>query len=53
MTNSLLSEKEREFLGSGTFGIAALKLKRQFIGIEKNPDRHAIAEARIARYLSS
>jgi DNA methylase/ParB-like nuclease domain len=36
-------------MGSGTNGVAALKLKRQFIGIEINPDTFSIARARIAR----
>jgi DNA modification methylase len=35
-------------MGSGTTGIAALKLKLQFIGIEKDPYRYAIAQANIA-----
>jgi 16S rRNA G966 N2-methylase RsmD len=36
------------FMGAGTFGIAALKLKRKFIGIEIDPDSFKIAEANIA-----
>jgi len=35
------------FMGSGTTGIAAKGLKRQFIGIEKNPQYFEIAEERI------
>jgi 16S rRNA G966 N2-methylase RsmD len=35
------------FLGIGTFGLAALKLNRQFIGIEINPQTFAIAEGRL------
>ena len=35
------------FLGSGTTGIAALELKRQFIGIEKSEEYMNIAKARI------
>lgn len=34
-------------LGVGTTGIAARKLNRQFIGIEKDPDRLQIAKAKI------
>lgn len=37
------------FMGSGTTGIAALKLKRQFIGIEIDKQRFDIAQANIAR----
>jgi 16S rRNA G966 N2-methylase RsmD len=35
------------FLGSGSFGVAALQLKRKFIGIEKERDFFNIAEDRI------
>ena len=35
------------FMGSGTTGIAAKGLKRQFIVIEKNPQYFEIAEERI------
>lgn len=34
-------------MGSGTTGIAALKLKRQFVGIEMDKDKFQIAEAKI------
>jgi site-specific DNA-methyltransferase (adenine-specific) len=34
-------------MGSGTTGVAAVKLKRNFIGIELRPDYFAIAEKRI------
>lgn len=37
------------FMGSGTTGIAAINLKRQFIGIEIDQDRLAIAINRMAR----
>jgi site-specific DNA-methyltransferase (adenine-specific) len=37
------------FLGSGTTGIACLKLGRRFIGIEKSPEYFAIACDRIRR----
>jgi DNA modification methylase len=37
------------FMGSGTTGIAALRLGRQFIGIEKDPDYFAIARDRLER----
>lgn len=36
------------FMGSGTTGVACVKLKRNFIGIEINPDYFAIAQKRIA-----
>jgi hypothetical protein len=36
-------------LGSGTFGIAALKAGRRFVGFEINPETARKAEARIAR----
>lgn len=39
------------FLGSGTTAIACLKLNRNFIGIEKEPEYIKIAEARIKPYL--
>ena len=37
------------FLGSASFGVAALKLKRRFIGIEKEQAAFNIAEDRIRR----
>lgn len=40
------------FMGSGTTGIAALRLGRRFIGIEQNPRYFEIARARIAATLS-
>jgi len=36
------------FMGSGTTGVACVKLNRNFIGIEINPDYFAIAQKRIA-----
>lgn len=36
------------FMGSGTTGVACVKLNRNFIGIEINPDYFAIAQRRIA-----
>ena len=36
------------FMGSGTTGVACVKTKRDFIGIEIDPDYFAIAERRIA-----
>jgi predicted methyltransferase len=39
------------FMGAGTFGRAALKLKRKFIGIEIDPQRFEIAKANLARDL--
>jgi ParB-like chromosome segregation protein Spo0J len=38
-------------MGSGTTGIAALNLKRQFIGIEIDKNKFEIAEANISRHL--
>lgn len=38
------------FLGSGTTGLAALQQKRNFIGIELNPEYCALAEKRLAPY---
>lgn len=35
------------FMGSGTTGLAALNLKRKFIGIEKNPDYFSISLDRL------
>jgi site-specific DNA-methyltransferase (adenine-specific) len=35
------------FMGSGTTGVAALKLKRHFIGIELQPDFYNLAKQRI------
>ncbi len=37
------------FLGSGTFGVAALELGRHFIGIERDPGTFAIAQERLKR----
>jgi site-specific DNA-methyltransferase (adenine-specific) len=39
------------FIGSGTTAIACLKLNRQFIGIEKEPEYVKIANARIKPFL--
>lgn len=39
-------------MGTGTNGLAALKLGRKFIGIEKDPDTFEIAKARISKELS-
>lgn len=36
------------FMGSGTTGIAAKKLDRNFIGIENNPETFKIAEQRLS-----
>ena len=41
------------FMGSGTTGIAALKLNRKFIGIEIDPETYKIAEANIATHLQN
>ena len=38
-------------MGSGTFGIAPLKLNRKFIGIEIDMDKFEIAKANISRHL--
>jgi DNA modification methylase len=37
------------FMGAGTFGKAALKLKRKFIGIEINPETFELAKAKLAK----
>lgn len=39
------------FMGSGTTGLAALKLKRKFIGIDNNPDNYQIAKQSISKEL--
>ena len=36
-------------MGSGTTGLAALNLKRKFIGIEKNQETFEIAKVRISQ----
>jgi hypothetical protein len=41
------------FMGSGTTGIAALQLKRKFIGIEINEDTFNIAKSTIAEFLTA
>ena len=38
----------RPFMGSGTTGVACVREGCFFIGIEREPEYHAIAEARIA-----
>jgi DNA modification methylase len=38
-------------MGTGTTGIAAIKLKRRFIGIEKIPDKLLKAKARVPDFL--
>jgi DNA modification methylase/ParB-like chromosome segregation protein Spo0J len=38
-------------MGSGTTGIAALNLRRKFIGIEKDTEKFKIAEARLASHV--
>lgn len=40
------------FMGSGTTGVACVKLGRRFIGIEKEPKYFEIAVKRIERALS-
>jgi DNA modification methylase len=40
-------------MGAGTTGIAALKLKRKFVGIELNADTFAIARHKISQIISS
>src|SRR5215469_4244837 len=40
-------------MGTGTTGIAAIKLKRKFTGIEKNPDMFLKAKGRIAEMTPS
>jgi DNA modification methylase len=38
-------------MGSGTTGIAALNLRRKFIGIEKDQEKFKIAESRLANHV--
>jgi DNA modification methylase len=40
------------FLGSGTTALAAVKLGRQFLGIERNEEYVRLAESRIAALLN-
>jgi len=40
------------FMGSGTTGVAAIRLKRRFIGVEIDPDYFAIARKRIEEALA-
>ena len=40
-------------LGSGTTGIAALKLNRRFIGIEIQKDTFSVAKNMISRFIAS
>ena len=35
-------------MGSGTTGVACVNTKRNFIGIESDPDYYAVAQQRIA-----
>jgi DNA modification methylase len=51
-----ISSKENDlildpFLGSGTTAVACKNLKRNFIGIEINPDYCEIAQKRLAQQL--
>ena len=41
------------FMGSGTTGVAAINLRRKFIGIEKNAEYFNIAKERIDNVLNS
>lgn len=41
------------FMGSGTTGLAALKLNRKFVGIEKDKDHFRNANSNISRYFDS
>ena len=40
------------FMGSGTTGLAALKLGRKFIGIEKNMEAFSCAKANISKAIA-
>lgn len=40
------------FMGSGSTGVAALKLDRKFIGYEKDVSRHLIAGQRLTQFLN-
>ena len=39
------------FMGSGTFGIAALELKRKFIGIEIDKEHYSSATQRLSKFI--
>lgn len=41
------------FMGSGTTGVAAVNLRRKFIGIEKNIEYFNIAKERIEKILNN
>lgn len=41
------------FMGSGTTGLAALRLGRKFVGIDIHPDNIRLAEERVAQLLNS
>jgi ParB-like chromosome segregation protein Spo0J len=50
--NKLTVENQRvldPFMGEGTFGLAALKLNRQFIGIEIDPERFGTAKTKLGK----
>ena len=54
--NPKMNQKRRsqsELIGSGTTGIAALNVGRDFIGIEVNPEYFAIAQRRFAEQKKS
>jgi ParB-like chromosome segregation protein Spo0J/tRNA1(Val) A37 N6-methylase TrmN6 len=56
MISALTLENQKvldPFMGSGTTGIAALKLNRKFIGVEIDKDRFEIAKANIAKHLQN
>ena len=36
-------------MGTGTNAAAAFSLKRRFVGIEKEPDRYALARSQVIR----
>jgi DNA modification methylase len=42
----------KQFMGSGTAGKAAVKLKRKFIGSEIDEDRFSIARKNIAEFVA-
>lgn len=41
------------FMGSGTSGVAAVRLGRRFVGVEKDPAYFEIAKARISEAIES
>jgi len=47
----LVEKAKKEFIGSGTTGIACVKNNFKFIGFEKEAEYKEIADARVKKYL--